>query len=52
MLSTRLSVRYGHGDLHWFDGLTHEDQVLLLAYEAHEASLRPPPPKAPPTRRG
>jgi hypothetical protein len=26
-----LSLRYGNGDLHWFEKLPREDQTLLLA---------------------
>lgn len=29
----RLSLMFGGGDLHWFDGLSREDQTRLLAYE-------------------
>lgn len=38
MAALRLSIQYGHGDLHWFDALPHEDKVALLAYERIRAA--------------
>lgn len=45
-----LSLRYGAGDLRWFDHLSREDQIALLGYERAEKRLRyededPPPPQ-------
>lgn len=36
MTSLRLSIRYGGGNLHFFDELPHEDQVNLMALEREE----------------
>lgn len=41
MAALRLSIRYGHGDLHWWERQSPEDQALLLAYERLQA--RPGP---------
>lgn len=31
--AVRLSLRHGHGDLHWFDKLSREDRALIVAFE-------------------
>ena len=37
-----LSLRYGHGDLHWFDKLERADRALIVAWdiEMREANRR------------
>lgn len=30
MKALRLSLAYGHGDIHWFSKLSRTDQVLVL----------------------
>lgn len=42
MQAIRLSLRYGGGDLHWFERLSHDDQVLLMSYlEATATQAKP-----------
>ena len=43
MAAIHLSLKYGAGDLHWFDNLTREDQVLVVAYDQREPVAEPVP---------
>lgn len=41
LAALRISLRYGNGDLHWFEKLSRTDQALMLALYAHDAPAAP-----------
>jgi hypothetical protein len=39
-MALRLSLRYGAGDVRWFERLDREDQIAVLALERIDAEAR------------